>query len=193
METRTACGAIYARCQMLARIQPESAGKQNYDQEDGMSRLRVLSFGMSLDGYGAGACQSLENPLRVGGLARHEWAFKTRTFNAIHAKDGGETGVDDDFVARGFCNFGSQIIGRNMFGPVRGPWPDDTWKRWWGDDPPFHTPVFILTNHARGSLTMKGGTTVHFLTNGIQDALTRAREAAGGGSSFCRNCSSASE
>jgi dihydrofolate reductase len=145
-----------------------------------MSRLRVHSFGMSLDGYGAGPCQTLENPLGVGGPALHEWAFKTRTFHAIHGKDGGDTGVDDDFVACGFDNIGAWIMGRNMFGPMRGPWPDDTWKGWWGDDPPFHTPVFVLTNHARGSLTMKGGTTFYFVTNGIQDALTQAREAAEG-------------
>jgi dihydrofolate reductase len=145
-----------------------------------MSKLRVHSLGMSLDGYGAGSSQSLENPLGVGGLALHEWAFKTRTFHAIHAKHGGETGVDDDFVARGFDNIGAWIIGRNMFGPVRGPWPDDTWKGWWGDDPPFHTPVFVLTNHARTSLAMSGGTTVHFVTNGIANALALAREAADG-------------
>ena len=145
-----------------------------------MSRLRVHSVGMSLDGYGAGPCQSLENPLGVGGPALHEWAFKTRTFHTIHGKDGGETGVDDDFVARGFDNIGAWIMGRNMFGPVRGPWPDDTWKGWWGDDPPFHTPVFVLTNHARDSLAMKRGTTFYFVTNGIQDALTQARKAAQG-------------
>jgi dihydrofolate reductase len=135
---------------------------------------------MSIDGYGAGPSQSLENPLGVGGLALHQWAFKTRTFHAKMGKDGGETGVDDDFVARGFDNIGAWIIGRNMFGPVRGPWPDDTWKGWWGDDPPYHTPVFVLTNHARASLTMSGGTTFHFVTDGIADALALAREAANG-------------
>ena len=148
-----------------------------------MSKLRVHSFGMSLDGYGAGRSQNLLNPLGVGGLALHEWAFKTRTFHAIHAmmdKDGGTTGVDDDFMARGFENIGAWIIGRNMFGPVRGPWPDNTWKGWWGDDPPYHTPVFVLTHHARTSLTMSGGTTFHFVTDGIADAFALAREAAGG-------------
>jgi dihydrofolate reductase len=145
-----------------------------------MSKLRVHSFGMSIDGYGAGLSQSLANPLGVGGLALHEWAFKTRTFHAMVGKDGGETGVDDDFVARGFDDIGAWIIGRNMFGPVRGPWPDDTWKGWWGEDPPYHTPVFVLTNHARGSLPMNGGTTFHFVTNGIHDALAGAREAAEG-------------
>jgi dihydrofolate reductase len=122
-----------------------------------MSKLRVHGFGMSIDGYGAGPSQSLENPLGVGGLALHEWAFKTRTFHVMMGKDGGETGVDDDFVARGFDDIGAWIIGRNMFGPVRGPWPDDTWKGWWGEDPPYHTPVFVLTNHARSSLTMVAG------------------------------------
>ncbi|MGA3088508.1 MAG: dihydrofolate reductase family protein [Terriglobales bacterium] len=148
-----------------------------------MSKLRVHSFGMSLDGYGAGPSQSLENPLGIGGLALHEWAFKTRIFHSLHGtmgKDGGETGVDDDFVARGFDDLGAWIIGRNMFGPVRGPWTDDTWRGWWGDDPPYHTPVFVLTNHARPSLTMSGGTTFHFVTTGIANALALAREAAEG-------------
>jgi dihydrofolate reductase len=145
-----------------------------------MSKLRVHSFGMSIDGYGAGPNQSLENPLGVGGLALHEWVFNTRTFHAMVGKDGGTTGVDDDFVARGFDNIGAWIIGRNMFGPVRGPWPDDTWKGWWGEDPPYHTPVFVLTNHARGSLTMSGGTTFHFVTDGIHNALARAVDASEG-------------
>src|SRR6202158_5593445 len=145
-----------------------------------MSKLRVHSFGMSIDGYGAGPGQSLENPLGVGALALHEWVFKTRPFHTMVGKDGGETGADDDFVARGFDNIGAWIIGRNMFGPVRGPWPDDTWKGWWGEDPPYHTPVFVLTNHERSPLTMSGGTTFHFLTNGIHDVLARAREAAEG-------------
>jgi dihydrofolate reductase len=145
-----------------------------------MSKLRVHSFGMSLDGYGAGPNQSLENPLGVGGLALHEWVFKTRTFHAMMGADGGESGVDDDFVARGLDNIGAWILGRNMFGPVRGPWPDDTWKGWWGEEPPYHTAVFVLTNHARSSLTMKGGTTFHFVTDGIENALVRAREAGAG-------------
>jgi dihydrofolate reductase len=145
-----------------------------------MSKLRVHGFAVSIDGYGAGPSQSLENPLGAGGLALHEWVFKTRTFRAMIGEDGGETGVDDDFIARGFENIGAWIIGRNMFGPVRGPWPDDTWKGWWGDEPPYHTPVFVLTNHARNSLTMDGGTTFHFVTEGIENALARAREAADG-------------
>jgi dihydrofolate reductase len=145
-----------------------------------MSKLRVHSFGTSLDGYGAGPSQSLENPLGVGGLALHKWAFETRTFHARMGKDGGETGIDDDFVARGFDNIGAWIIGRNMFGPVRGPRPDATWKGWWGDEPPYHTPVFVLTNHARTSLAMRGGTTFHFVTDGIGDALALARQSAEG-------------
>jgi len=145
-----------------------------------MSKLRVHSFSVSIDGYGAGPNQSLENPLGVGGPAMHEWVFNTRTFRALVGKDGGTTGVDDDFVARGFDNIGAWIIGRNMFGPVRGRWPDDTWKGWWGEDPPYHTPVFVLTHHARASLTMHGGTTFHFVTDGIHSALARALEASTG-------------
>ena len=117
-----------------------------------MVKLRVHSFAMSLDGYGAGPRQSLDNPLGGGGLALHEWAFNTRTFHATHGKDGGTTGVDDDFAARGFENIGAWIIGRNMFGPVRGPWPDDSWKGWWGEDPPYHTPVFVLTHQRTASM-----------------------------------------
>lgn len=144
-----------------------------------MSKLLVHAFAVSLDGYGAGPSQSLENPLGVGGLALHEWVFKTRAFHAMTGEDGGEVGVDDDFIARGFDNIGAFIIGRNMFGPVRGPWPDDAWKGWWGDNPSYHMPVFVLTNHARDSLVMDGGTTFHFVTDGIENALARAREAAG--------------
>src|SRR4051812_13316729 len=107
-----------------------------------MPMLRVHSFSISVDGYGAGPGQNLENPLGVGGLAVHEWVFRTRTFAKMVGREGGETGVDDDFVARGFEGIGASILGRNMFGPVRGPWPDDPWKGWWGDDPPYHTPVF---------------------------------------------------
>jgi dihydrofolate reductase len=144
-----------------------------------MSKLRVHAFAMSLDGYGAGPGQDLENPLGVGGLALHEWLFATRSFHTMVGRDGGATGIDDDFAARGFQNVGACILGRNMFGPVRGPWPDNTWKGWWGDNPPFHVPVFILTHHARASLTMSGGTTFHFVTDGIHAALRRAADAAG--------------
>jgi dihydrofolate reductase len=145
-----------------------------------MSKLSVRCFSISLDGYGAGPNQDLQNPLGVGGEALHEWVFGTRTFRQMHGTDGGATGVDDDFVARGFENVGAWIIGRNMFGPIRGPWPDDAWKGWWGENPPFHTPVFVLTNHPRASLEMTGGTTFHFVTDGIHAALHRAREAANG-------------
>jgi dihydrofolate reductase len=144
-----------------------------------MAKLRVHAFSVSVDGYGAGPNQTLENPLGIRGLELHEWVFKTRTFQAMTGEGGGETGVDDDFIARGFQNIGAWIIGRNMFGPVRGPWPDESWRGWWGEEPPYHTPVFVLTNHARRPLAMKGGTTFHFVTDGIENALERAREAAG--------------
>ena len=145
-----------------------------------MSKLRVHSFAVSVDGYGAGSDQSLENPLGAGGVELHEWAFATRTFRQMFGSDGGTTGVDDDFAARGITNIGACILGRNMFGPVRGPWPDDTWKGWWGDNPPYHTPVFVLTNHPRASIAMAGGTTFHFVTDGIHAALDRARKGAEG-------------
>jgi dihydrofolate reductase len=145
-----------------------------------VSKLRVQCFGVSIDGFGAGPSQSLENPLGVGGRALHEWIFKTRMFHAMTGEDGGDTGVDNDFAVRGFENIGAWILGRNMFGPVRGPWPDDTWKGWWGENPPYHTQVFVLTHHARSPLAMDGGTTFHFVTDGIEKALDRAREAADG-------------
>ena len=145
-----------------------------------MPKLRVHSFTISLDGYGAGPDQDLDNPLGVGGMALHEWAFATRTFRQMFGQEGGTTGVDDDFAARGFDNIGAWILGRNMFGPVRGPWPDDSWKGWWGDNPPYHTPVFVLTHHPRASIAMDGGTTFHFVTDGIDAALERATEAADG-------------
>jgi dihydrofolate reductase len=145
-----------------------------------MPRLRVHSFAISLDGYGAGPGQGLDNPLGVGGVALHEWAFATRTFRQMFGQEGGTTGTDDEFVARGFDNIGAWIMGRNMFGPVRGSWPDDSWKGWWGDNPPYHCPVFVLTKHPRTSFTMDGGTTFHFVTDGIHAALKRAAEAANG-------------
>jgi dihydrofolate reductase len=145
-----------------------------------MTKLRVQNFSVSLDGYGAGPNQDLANPLGVGGMALHQWFFATRTFQKMHGGDGGATGIDDDFAARGFANIGAWILGRNMFGPVRGAWPDHTWKGWWGDNPPYHTPVFVLTNHSRPSITMEGGTVFHFVTDGINAALTRATEAANG-------------
>jgi len=144
-----------------------------------MPKLRVCSFAISLDGFGAGPGQSLEHPIGVGGLAMHEWAFATRTFRRLHGQEGGATGVDDDFMARGFQNIGAWIIGRNMFGPVRGPWVDESWRGWWGESPPYHVPVFVLTHHARPPLQMQGGTTFHFVTGGIGEALAEARAAAG--------------
>lgn len=144
-----------------------------------MSLLRVHGFSISIDGYGAGPGQDLENPLGVGGLRVFDWFFPTRTWQKMHGNADGETGVDDDVAARGFENIGAYILGRNMFGPVRGPWPDESWKGWWGDEPPYHTPVFVLTHHARAPLEMKGGTTFHFVTDGIHSALKQARQAAG--------------
>lgn len=145
-----------------------------------MPRLRVESFTISLDGYGAGPDQDLKNPLGIGGMALHEWALATRTFRKMFGQDGGETGVDDDFARRGFENIGAWILGRNMFGPVRGPWPDDSWKGWWGDNPPYRVPAFVLTHHPRAPIEMEGGTTFHFVTGGIREALERAMEAAKG-------------
>ena len=146
-----------------------------------MSKLRVHAFSISLDGYGAGPSQSLDHPLGVGGLSLHDWFTKTRTFHRV-MEDGeqGGTGVDDEFAARGVENIGAWILGRNMFGPVRGEWPDNRWKGWWGDDPPYQTDVFVLTHHARQSVPMEGGTTFHFVTDGIQAALERATAAAKG-------------
>lgn len=145
-----------------------------------MPRLRVSSFSISLDGYGAGPEQSRDDPLGVGGMALHEWAFATRTFRTMFGQDGGSTGVDNDFAARGFDNVGAWILGRNMFGPVRGPWADETWKGWWGDNPPYHCDVFVLTHHPRAPIAMDGGTVFHFVTDGAQAALNRAMNAAAG-------------
>lgn len=146
-----------------------------------MSRVRVEGFTISLDGYGAGPNQDLENPLGVGGSNLHGWLVSTRTFQrSLFGKEGGTTGVDDDFAARGFDNVGAWILGRNMFGPIRGSWPDLEWKGWWGEEPPYHGPVFVLTHHARPPLEMAGGTTFHFVTGGADEALSRALEAAEG-------------
>ena len=145
-----------------------------------MSKLRIQSFSISVDGFGAGPDQDLNNPLGVGGMQLHGWAFATRTFRRMHGSEDGTTGIDDDFAARGFNNIGAWILGRNMFGPIRGRWPDNLWTGWWGNDPPYHCPVFVLTHHPREPLTMSGGTTFHFLTEGIQDALQRAGAAAAG-------------
>ncbi len=145
-----------------------------------MSRLRVQTFSVSLDGFGAGPDQDLEHPLGVGGPDMFDWFFHTRTFQKMHGTGEGEAGVDDDLAAQGFENVGAWILGRNMFGPVRGPWPDESWRGWWGEEPPYHTPVFVLTHHPRPPLPMKGGTEFRFVTQGIEHALAQAREAAGG-------------
>jgi dihydrofolate reductase len=146
-----------------------------------MSKLRVESFTISLDGFGAGPHQDINNPLGVGGNELHGWAIPTRTFQkALFGRDGGEGGVDEGFAARGFRNIGAWILGRNMFGPVRGPWLDNNWRGWWGENPVYHVPVFVLTHHARAPLIMEGGTTFHFVTDGIASALAQARGAAHG-------------
>lgn len=145
-----------------------------------MSKVRVAGYAVSLDGYGAGPDQSLENPLGIGGESLHEWAVVTRTFKKMHGGEGGSTGVDDDFLVRGFDNMGAWILGRNMFGPIRGEWPDDRWKGWWGKNPPYHVPVFVLTHHPRAPIEMEGGTTFHFVTEGIHAALEQAIKAANG-------------
>jgi dihydrofolate reductase len=144
-----------------------------------MSKVRVSSFAVSLDGFGAGPRQSLENPLGVGGESLHEWFFPTRTFQSMYGKDPGTTGTDEDFARRGMENLGAWILGRNMFAPSRGAWPDDGWKGWWGENPPYHVPVFVLTHHPRPSIEMAGGTTFHFVSEGIHEALDRAKRAAG--------------
>ena len=145
-----------------------------------LQKVRVNCFGVSLDGFGAGPDQSLENPLGKGGQQMFQWFFQTRTWFEMHGGEGGGGGLDDDFAARGFDNVGAWILGRNMFGPVRGPWPNDEWKGWWGEEPPYHVPVFVLTHYEREPLVMKGGTTFHFVTDGAHKALERARDAANG-------------
>jgi dihydrofolate reductase len=148
-----------------------------------MAKLRVHCFTVSLDGYGAGPDQDVDHPLGVGALDLHKWMIPTRTFQQIHGTDSkasGVIGIDDDFAARGMANIGAWILGRNMFAPTRGAWQDETWKGWWGDNPPYHTPVFVLTHHPRPSIEMEGGTTFHFVTNGIHAALQQAKDAANG-------------
>jgi dihydrofolate reductase len=146
-----------------------------------MSKLRVNCFSVSLDGFGAGPNQSVDDPLGEGGETLHEWFVPTRTFQQmVLGNEGGTTGVDDDFAARSFTNIGAWIMGRNMFGPIRGPWPDENWKGWWGDNPPYHCPVFVLTHQERAPVTMAGGTIFHFVTDGIEAALERAVQAANG-------------
>ncbi len=145
-----------------------------------MSRLRVQSFAVSIDGYGAGPSQDLQNPLGVGGPELFEWFFQTRVWRRMHGYDDGETGVDNEIAEQGLAGIGAWILGRNMFGPVRGPWPDDSWKGWWGEEPPYHVPVFVLTHHPRPPVRMAGGTVFHFVTEGIRAALEQATATAGG-------------
>ena len=151
-----------------------------------MSKLKVLCFSVSIDGYGAGSDQSIDNPMGNGGMSLHEWVFPTKTFQAMHGEmvggspTEGTTGIDNDFAAAGFENIGAWIMGRNMFGPVRGPWQDHSWKGWWGENPPYHTPVYVLTHHARPAIEMDGGTVFHFVTDGIHSALRQAMTAAKG-------------
>ena len=144
-----------------------------------MPKLRVACFAVSVDGYGAGPDQNIDNPLGVGGPQLFSWFFPTQTFRQMTGSEGGTTGIDNDFAVRGFANVGAWILGRNMFGPIRGPWPDDAWKGWWGANPPYHGPVFVLTHHPRPALTMEGGTVFHCVTDGIEAALQGARAAAG--------------
>lgn len=145
-----------------------------------MSKIKVAAFSISLDGYGAGSDQSVTDPLGKRGEELHQWFFPTRVFQKMYGKEEGTEGIDNDFAEKSFENIGAWIMGRNMFGPVRGPWLDSEWKGWWGENPPYHVPVFVLTNHPRESITMKGGTTFHFITDGIESALEKARKAADG-------------
>jgi len=144
-----------------------------------LGKVRVSGFSISLDGFSAGVDQSLEQPLGKGGPAMFGWFFETRTWREMQGMEGGSRGTDDEFASKAMANVGAWIMGRKMFGPVRGPWPDDSWKGWWGDEPPYHVPVFVLTHHARDPLKMEGGTTFHFITGGIHEAMKRAKEAAG--------------
>jgi len=145
-----------------------------------VSKLRVQSFAVSIDGYGAGPNQDLKNPLGIRGPELMEWFFPTRLWQKMQGHADGETGIDNEIAEQGFAGIGAWILGRNMFGPVRGPWPDDSWKGWWGDEPPYHTPVFVLTHHPRAPLQMAGGTEFRFVTEGIHAALEQATAAAGG-------------
>jgi dihydrofolate reductase len=145
-----------------------------------MSKLKVAAFSVSIDGFGAGPDQSLDHPLGRGGEALHDWMVSTAAFQEAHGNSGGTVGTDEEFTRRSFESIGAWIMGRNMFGPVRGPWPDESWRGWWGQTPPFHVPVFVLTHHERAPLEMDGGTTFHFVTGGPDAALREAREAAAG-------------
>jgi dihydrofolate reductase len=144
-----------------------------------MARVRVAGFALSIDGFGAGPEQSTKDPLGKRGMELHQWLYGTKMFHAMTGQSGGMDGIDEDYATRAMAGFGAHIIGRNMFGPVRGKWPDDSWKGWWGDNPPFHAPVFVLTHYPRSPITMEGGTTFHFVTEGIEAALDLAKSAAG--------------
>jgi dihydrofolate reductase len=145
-----------------------------------MSKIKVKHFSISLDGFGAGLNQNLENPLGIRGMELHQWAFATKMFKTMIGASGGEEGIDNDVMSKTFENVGAVIMGRNMFGPIRGNWIDDEWKGWWGENPPFHVPVFVLTHHEKKSLEMEGGTTFHFITDGIKSALDEAKKVAQG-------------
>jgi dihydrofolate reductase len=161
-------------------IMDASTARERGSEGSSLSKLRVNSFAVSIDGYGAGPRQDLQNPLGVGGTELMEWFFHTRVWRRMQGLEGGETGVDNEIAEQGFAGIGAWILGRNMFGPIRGPWPDDSWKGWWGDEPPYHTPVFVLTHHSRPPLRMAGGTEFRFVTEGIHAALEQATAAAGG-------------
>jgi dihydrofolate reductase len=152
---------------------------RRHPENKAMSKLRVAAFSVSIDGFGAGPKQRLEDPMGENGMELHQWLFDTLTFQKMHGGAGGRSGVDEDFAARSMAEIGAWILGRNMFGPVRGPWPDESWRGWWGDTPPYHVPVFVLTHHARPPLQMQGGTTFHFVTDGLHAALEQARGCAG--------------
>jgi dihydrofolate reductase len=160
------------------RTQPHSLRRDHHEEKE-MPKLRVESFAVSLDGYGAGPDQSLTDPMGKGGRALHGWALGTRTFRAMFGQEGGSDGVDESFAQRGFRNVGAWVLGRNMFAPSRGPWTDDGWKGWWGDEPPYHCDVFVLTNYPRDRIHMKGGTQFHFVADGLEAAVARASAAAG--------------
>ncbi len=165
-----------------------------------MAKVRVAAFTISLDGFGAGPRQDLKNPLGERGTELHGWFRPTDVFKKMMGQSGGSVGIDNEIAAKSFENLGAWILGRNMFGPVRGPWPDDSWKGWWGEEPPYHVPVFVLTHHARAPLEMKGGTTFYFVTDGLNSALEQAKRAArgkdvrvGGGVSTIRQCVAAGQ
>lgn len=165
---------------MVTRTSNLAVGPTSVSGPSKVARLIVSGFTISLDGYGAGPDQSLQHPLGVGGERLHEWLVNTRTFKRMHGGEGGEVGIDEDFAAQSMTGIGAWILGRNMFGPIRGPWPDESWRGWWGNNPPYHAPVFVLTHHRRPPLEMEGGTVFHFITEGIHAALERAQAAADG-------------